>query len=111
MNEEVITHVAVLVSDEIRRFYHERGLRWPSNEWIALAWSQTEVAEAYEHLLAGVIGWARSRPDKHPTVFNSQDFGEELGDAILMLLVAGYIAGVDPLEQMLSKIKRTLEED
>lgn len=72
-------------------------------------WLQTELAEVYELLLVREGGWTRNNPDDHPTEFDQQRFAEELGDAILMLLVAGMVEGVDPLAAMELKISAWLE--
>lgn len=95
--------------DLIREYYRKRQLKWPS-VWEAMAWVNTEIAEVYELLLARVGGWTRNNPDKH-TSWDREKFAEELGDCILMLLVAGYIEGVDPIEAMAEKIRIKLSED
>lgn len=89
----------------IRSYFITRDLAWP-NVWEALAWASTEVGEAYEVLLARNPKWKRNNPEGKPE-WDKRKFGEELGDAIMMLVVAGHICGVDPIEEMLLKMKRT----
>ncbi len=53
--------------------------------------------------------WVRNNPEAHP-VATRQDFSEELGDVIMMLMVAGLVDGVDPLDALYAKMERKLNE-
>ena len=94
--------------DLIKDYYDKRGLKWP-DVWKAIAFSQTEVSEVYELLFSREGGFVRNHPENKPT-FTKEMLAEELGDAILMLLVAGYTEGVDPIQSMVDKMKRKLEK-
>lgn len=94
----------------IKDFYERRGLRWPT-AWQAMAFIATEIGGAYEQLLVEEVeglGWVRNNPLNKPDRFDPQKFGEELGDAVLMLMVAGMRYGVNPLQLMLEKMERKL---
>lgn len=95
--------VKVTLGQLIERYYDARGLKRPS-EWEALAWAITELGEAYEHLLAREGGWVRNSPESHPEVWDPSAFAEELGDAIMMLVMAGRVLGVDPLSALRRKL-------
>lgn len=63
----------------------------------ALAFHDTEVAEANEIYFAGDgRGWVRNHPENKPP-YDKDRLGEELADAIVMLIRAGISQGVDPL--------------
>lgn len=94
--------------DLIRNYYKVRGLKWPTIEQ-ALMWTQTELAEAIEIILARERGWTRNSPEEHKERIAS-DLAEELGDAIMMLIVAGIVEGVDPLAALREKIERKIRE-
>lgn len=96
------------IVDRVRDYYDKRSLKWP-DVWKALAFSQTEVSEVYELLFSREGGFVRNHPENKP-VFTKDRLAEELGDAILMLLVAGYVENVDPLDAMVKKIERKLNE-
>ena len=91
----------------IRNYYKVRGLKWPTIEQ-AMMWMQTEVSEVYEIIFAREEGWIRNNPDKHKYV--APTLAEELGDAIMMLIVAGIIEGVDPLLALRKKMERKIRE-
>jgi len=90
----------------IKSYYEVRGLKWPTIEQ-ALMWTQTELAEVYEIIFAREEGWIRNNPDKHEKHIAST-LAEELGDAIMMLLVAGIVEGVDPMDALRKKIERKI---
>ena len=92
----------------IGRYYEVRGLKVPTAV-EAILWADTEIAEAKELILADIGGWTRNNPDaKEP--YTLEGFGEELGDAIMMLMMAGRARGIDPMLSMLAKIERKLDE-
>lgn len=96
------------ISGLINDYFVRRGLVWPDAK-DAILFSQTEVTEAIELLMAKDGGWVRNNPDgKEP--YSTDRFGEELGDAIMMLLIAGLGVGVNPLASMIEKINRKMEE-
>lgn len=94
--------------DRVKDYYDKRGLKWP-DVWKAIAFSQTEVSEVYELLFSREGGFVRNHPENKP-VFTKDKLAEELGDAIFMLLVAGYSEDVDPLDAMQKKMERKLNE-
>jgi hypothetical protein len=91
---------------KVTEYYELRGLHWPTVE-EALQFVHTELGEAYEILLARNPNWVRNNPDGKPG-FSSEALGEELGDAVMMLVVAGLAVGVDPVSALLDKIDRKL---
>ena len=97
------------IYDLIREYYEQRGLVWPADANEALDWAITELAEVKELLLARRGGWVRNNPEAHPD-FNRQLLAVELGDLVMMTLVAGMVEGVDPLEALTSKINRKLKQ-
>ena len=94
------------VSDRITKYYKARQYKWPDT-WEAMGWAVTEIGEVYEILLARSGGWVRNNPDGKP-LWDRKNFGDELGDVIMMLIVAGLVEGVDPINSMLEKIDRKL---
>lgn len=92
----------------IKEYYEIRGLKVPTVE-EALMFVHTELAEVYELLIARSGGWTRNNPQNKP-VFTKEGLGEELGDAIMMLMVAGWVEGVDPVKALLEKLYRKKEK-
>lgn len=97
------------LTDLITEYYTERNLKFP-NFRDALAFVQTELGEVYELDLARVGGWKRNNPQNKPT-FSKEELGRELGDAIMMLIVAGLAEGVDPLLSLENKIKSKMNKE
>lgn len=94
------------ILDFIAEYFHKRGLKWPTFD-EAMKFVQTEIAEVYELDLARIGGFVRNNPqDKEQ--FSKERLAEELGDAILMLLVAGMTENLNPLEAMENKMRRKL---
>lgn len=91
------------LTDLITEFYNERNLKFPNSQ-EALAFVHTELGEVYELLLSRVGGWTRNNPETKPK-FSKEELGRELGDAIMMLIVAGMAEGVDPLKSLEEKIR------
>jgi len=108
-SKTIIHDPTIRLTNLIIQYYNQRGLKWP-NPWQALAWAHTELGEAYECMLAASGGWTRNNPQDHPEGWDKDKFGEELGDAVMMLVVAGIKAGVDVEEILRAKIRRKLEE-
>lgn len=94
--------------DLISTYYAKRGLKWPNVDQ-AMQFVETEMGEVYEILLARQPGWVRNNPGNKPP-FSKGELAEELGDAIMMLIVAGIAEGVDPIDAMERKIYRKLQE-
>ncbi len=88
-------------------YYDERDLLWPDFEQ-AMAFAHTEIGEAYEVYLAQFEGWVRNDPDHEP--FSAARLAEELGDAIMMLVVAGIAYGIDPVQALREKMAHKLIE-
>lgn len=91
----------------VRRYYDKRQLKWPTFD-EAMKFVHTEIAEVYELDLSRIGGFVRNHPE-NKSQFSKDALAEELGDAIFMLLVAGYSEGVDPLDAMQKKMKDRLE--
>jgi hypothetical protein len=89
----------------IAEYYERRGLKWPADADEALDWCLTELAEAKELLLAREGGWVRNNPEAHPA-FNDSLLEAELGDIVMMALVAGMVEGLDPLSALAEKMRR-----
>jgi len=91
----------------IKEYYDKRGLKWPDFD-DAMKFVLTEVGEVYELDLSRIGGWVRNNPQDKPD-FDKERLSIELGDAIMMLMVAGIVEGVNPLESLVNKINRKLE--
>jgi NTP pyrophosphatase (non-canonical NTP hydrolase) len=90
----------------IKEYYDYRDLKWPNFD-SAMKFVQTEIAEVYELDLAREGGWVRNNPQNKPT-YNKEDMAKELGDCIMMLVVAGIAEGVDPVEALVNKINKKM---
>jgi len=93
---------------DIIRYYSERGLVWPKDAFEALAWAHTELGEVYELLLARK-DWVRNNPGDIEE-FSPVRFAEELGDVLMMVVVAGLVENVDPFIALQRKMERKLHE-
>lgn len=107
--EELSRGVEHMDSSFIVAYYTSRKYQIP-NVWEAMAWAHTEMAEAYEVLMAKKSEWVRNNPQNKPD-WDPELFAEELGDAIMMLIVAGLTQGADPLQAMIDKLDRTLRKE
>lgn len=96
------------LTEQVRLYFDLRGLKWPTFEQ-AMAFLHTELGEAYEVYLAQFDGWVRNHPG-HQVDYNGAALGEELGDAIMMLIAAGIAVDVDPVHCLLTKMVRKLDE-
>lgn len=90
----------------IKQYYEYRGLKYP-DVWKSLAFAQTELAEVYELLLDREGGWVRNNPQNKPK-FNKEDLAKELGDILMMVIVAGISEDVDPVEALKQKINKKM---
>lgn len=88
--------------DFIIRYYEKRNLMWPDFD-NAMKFVHTELGEVYEVDLARRGEWVRNNPDKKPP-FDLDQLASELGDVIMMVMVAGIVEGVDPLEALINKM-------
>jgi hypothetical protein len=93
------------ITDEIIAYFEARGLKYP-DALEALAFETTEKAEAYEILLARKT-WQRNNPDSKPN-WSPDRLAEELGDMIMMAVVAGVVEGVCPISALRNKMRRNL---
>jgi NTP pyrophosphatase (non-canonical NTP hydrolase) len=91
----------------IIEYYKKRGLKWPDFD-DAMKFALTEVGEVYEIDLAREGGWVRNNPDAKPE-FDKERLSTELGDVIMMLMVAGIVEGVNPLASLVTKINKKIE--
>ena len=94
------------LANKIEHYFNKRGLKWPTTE-KALMFSETEMAEVYEHLLAEEGGWTRNNPENKPE-YDNQEFAKELGDVIMMVMVAGMVRGLDPIDALVQKMENKL---
>ncbi len=92
----------------VKYYYEKRGLTYPNFD-NSMKFVATEIAEVYELDLARTGGWIRNNPQSKPS-YSKESMAEELGDAIMMLIVAGIQEGVDPIDAMTSKIKKKLSK-
>lgn len=97
------------LSELIKKYYDYRSLKWPNFD-AAMKFVQTEMGEVYELDLAREGGWVRNHPEDKPT-FNKEDLAKELGDCIMMLMVAGIVEDVDPLEALVNKINKKMNQN
>lgn len=88
-------------------YYDKRQLKWPNFD-DAMKFVATEIGEVYEVDLSRTEGWVRNNPDGKPA-FSKEKLASELGDVIMMVMVAGIAEGVDPLEALINKMLRKLE--
>jgi len=88
-------------------YYEKRKLNWPDfND--AMKFVATEIGEVYEVDLSRNPAWVRNNPQDKPK-FSKELLASELGDVIMMVMVAGIAEGVDPLEALINKMLRKLE--
>jgi len=92
----------------IIQYYKKRGLKWPDFS-DAMKFVLTEIGEVYEIDLSRVGGWVRNNPDNKPITFDKERLATELGDVIMMIMVAGMAEGVNPLAALIRKINKKLE--
>jgi len=90
----------------LKDYYETRGLVWPDfND--AMKFVHTEIGEAYEVDLVG-RNYLRNNPENKPKPqteeFRKKMLGRELGDAIMMLQVAGMVEGCNPIRELLKKL-------
>ena len=105
-----MTHsVTKLVYAYVEQRIKDETLIWPNTTEDAILFAQTEIAEAVEILFARKE-YIRNHPDDKPD-WSAGAFGEELGDAIFMLMVAGYMMGCDPIDSMISKWRNDARAD
>ncbi len=93
----------------IINYYEKRGLKWPSFD-NAMKFAIAEIGEVYEIDLTRYSGWVRNNPNNKPTEFDKEKLGDELGDVIMMIMVAGIVEEVDPLAHLVRKINVKLKE-
>jgi len=94
------------LTEMVKHYYDRRGLKYPE-AMEALGFLTTEQAEVWELLLQRKGGWVRNNPQNKPT-WDTTHYAEELGDVILMAIVAGIAEGVDPVEALIEKMERKL---
>lgn len=90
----------------IKFYYNQRGLKYPNFD-EALKFVHTELGEVYELDLSRIGGWVRNNPDSKP-VFDKEELGKELGDVIMMVIMAGLAEGIDPIKSLEVKLKSKL---
>lgn len=92
-----------VLEDIVKEYYEKRGLVWPNFD-DAMKFALTEMGEVFEIDLARKT-WVRNNPEDKPK-FNKEDLAKELGDVIMMLIVAGIAEGVNPVQALLEKMNR-----
>lgn len=95
--------------DIITDYFDKRGLVYPENSWQTMAFANTEIAEVYELLLDRDREWIRNNPEEKEK-FTEERLAEELGDVIMMIMLTGYVEGVNPIQALKDKIQRKLEK-
>lgn len=90
----------------LKVYYEVRGLKWPDFN-AAMKFVATELGEVYELDLSREGGWVRNNPQNKPQ-FSKEALSEELGDAIMMLVVAGLAEGVDPIKSLIDKLNKKI---
>lgn len=95
--------------EQITSYYTQRGLVWPPDADTALQWVVTELGEVTEVLLARKARWVRNNPEDK-TGFSKDALAYELGDVVMMALVAGIVEGVDPIKALQDKMSRKLQQ-
>ena len=91
----------------IKAYYEARDYQWPDVAH-ALMWATTEIGEATDVYLSTMgTPWVRNHP--HTKKSGSKALEDELADAIMMLMVAGIQARVDPLRALVEKMERTVK--
>jgi NTP pyrophosphatase (non-canonical NTP hydrolase) len=101
--------VPVYVAMKIEEYYEKRNLHYPTFD-EAMKWAITEVGEVYEVDLVRNPNWVRNNPEDKPE-FSAEALAEELGDVIMMIMVAGMVEGVNPLGALLKKMERKMKGD
>jgi hypothetical protein len=97
------------IYQQLRFEFSFRQLVMPDNADQATDFALTELGEVKELLLNRMKVWNRNNPqDKHK--FSKARLADELGDVIRMCIVAGLVEGLDPLEAMILKSRRKVEE-
>jgi hypothetical protein len=90
----------------IKDYYETRKLVWPNFD-DAMKFVITEIGEAYEVDLVGK-DYIRNNPENKPKPeteeFRKKMLGRELGDAMMMLQVAGMAEGCNPIQELLKKL-------
>jgi NTP pyrophosphatase (non-canonical NTP hydrolase) len=94
------------LKDFIIRYFEMRGLTWPNFD-AAMKFVQTELGEVYELDLARINGWVRNNPQTKLS-FSKEQLAEELGDVIMMIMVAGIVEGIDPLNALINKMYKKI---
>lgn len=94
------------LTELVKEYFELRGMTFP-DVWKALAFLDTEKGEALELLFSRDGGFVRNNPENKP-IWHAGDFAEELGDMIMMIIVAGIAEGVDPIDGLLRKMDRKL---
>lgn len=96
------------LADFILHYYEKRGLKLPNFD-AAMKFVHTELGEVYELDLAREGGWVRNNPESKPK-FSKEALAKELGDVIMMVMVAGIVEGVDPLKALVEKMEAKLKK-
>jgi len=97
-----------MLIDIIKDYYIKRNLKWPDFHQ-ALKFVHTELGEVYELDLSRDGGWIRNNPENKPE-FDKNDLAKELGDVVMMIIVAGIAEGVDVEQALANKLSKKLEQ-
>ena len=92
----------------VETYFVQRQFKFP-NVWQAMAWLNTEVGEVYELLLIRDGGWVRNNP-KIKSQWSSDALADELGDILMMVVVVGLVDKVNPVEALIKKMRRKINE-
>jgi NTP pyrophosphatase (non-canonical NTP hydrolase) len=94
------------LKEVIMDYYCRRGLMWPDFS-DSMKFAATEIGEVYEVDLSRK-DWVRNNPQDKPA-FTTEALSKELGDVLMMIMVAGIAEGVDPEKSLREKIAKKLE--
>ena len=86
------------LTEKILAWFDVGGLKRP-DFWHAMGFAETERAEALEVIFSREGGWVRNHPENKPE-WDREAFGKELGQAVMMIVMAGIAEGIDPLESL-----------
>jgi hypothetical protein len=89
----------------VQFYFEQRGVKLPTFEQ-AMMFLHVELGDVYEIYLAQSDGWRRNHSIDGETEFSKRRLAEELGDAIMMLVVAGLVCETDPIQALLENLAR-----
>ena len=92
-----------VIKDTVQDYYVQRELPFP-NSIQALLFLVSEVGEIADAEVDKMGDWVRNNE-------RTRDEAEEVADVFFMLYVYAIAKGIDPMHEMLKKMRRKLNED